>query len=55
MSGKDALARNKAALELLAECLNDEEPWEVDDLVQRMEDTFEALGGKIDTMAVVPQ
>lgn len=34
------------ALELLAECLNDAEPWGHGQLVERMEEVFFTLGGK---------
>lgn len=40
--------RCRKALALLAECLNDPEPWPEDDLVQRMEAVFLALGGVIE-------
>lgn len=35
------------ALDLLAECLNDDDSWEAEALVERMEAAFFALGGTL--------
>ena len=39
------------ALDLLAECLRDEDPWEPEDLVERMEAVYDALGGDLNAIA----
>ena len=40
-------ARVQSGLALLRECLSDEEPWSEDDLVERMEAVYVALGGDL--------